>query len=233
MAESWKLKTPGRIQLVGPSHSGKSELVLKLVGDDSIWDTPFAKIMYIAPSLEDKESYLQRLRDRCGPRKILELSDRVPTVPELRDFADGRPVLLILDDLLSLKTDPKELQSLIVMHSHHMEITVVCCVQNPFLSGRSKLDLVTLGRNLTGKILMYQIQDFYVLNTLNARIFPERKRFLIDCLCAAKERYKLPYVFINLHPFSNLDRRHICYTALFEEERSAHEDSPVFFDLEA
>lgn len=233
---TWKLKTPARVMLIGPSQSGKSELILRLVADDSVWDAPFRRIVYVAPLLDDRDAYLERLRETCGEKKTLTATDAIPKVEDLRSLAhedvEGRGVLLVLDDLLSYKQNPDAVRDLAVMHSHHSDISVVMCVQNPFSAGKSKLDLVTLGRNLTAKFILYQLQDYYVLRTLNSRLFPERKDFLLRCLKTAKEKLGACYVVVNLHPFSGLERRVICYTGVFADERAGRFDSPVFFALE-
>ncbi len=75
---NWKLTTPARLELVGPSHVGKSELILKLVDDDSVWDQPFKRICYCAPSLTSRDSYVGRLRELCEQGgKLLWLLDHM------------------------------------------------------------------------------------------------------------------------------------------------------------
>ena len=53
----WQIKTPARVEVIGPSHSGKSVLVEKLVTDDSVWERPAKKVIYAAPVLRDREDY--------------------------------------------------------------------------------------------------------------------------------------------------------------------------------
>ena len=227
----WRLSTPGRVTLVGPSQCGKSTLILQLVGDDTVWDRVFTKVMYVAPVLSDRQEYLDRLREQCGGAKELAVSDKIPDVGEVKEFGAGHPVLLVVDDLLGFR-DTSGITDLATLHSHHQGITCLFCVQNPFLRS-AKLDLTTLSRNTTAKILFFQVNDWSVYRTLNSRLFPERKNFILDCLTTAKKKYRLPYIIINTDPFAQLDRRYICYTAIFKKERVQFGDSPLFFDLQA
>lgn len=224
----WKLSTPCRLELIGPSHSGKSTCIRKLVSDDTVWDRPFQNIVYAAPHHDEDDIGL--LKAVLGD-KTLTLLDKIPDIHELRELAIGKPLLLILEDLPGFR-DCSSLNDLITIHSHHDQISCIFSVHNPFLR-RNKLDLVHLSRNCTGKFLFYTVSDFYVYSMLNSRLFPDKKHFLLQCLKMARERYQLPYIFINTAPHNKLDRRYICYTALFQDERRQFGDSPLFFDLEA
>lgn len=227
---AWRIATPCRLELIGPSQSGKSTLILSLVGDDSVWDRPFAAVMYAAPLLSDREPYLNDLRDRCrrtGKRLLLR-EGQLPAADEVARLSEGAPTLLICDDLLCFE-DLSPLDDLTTMHSHHLGLSCAFCVQNPFFR-KGKVDLVTASRNVTGRFVLYQRNDWLCYKLLNARLFPDAKDFLLDALDAARNRHNRPYVYINCHSFSELPRRYMVYTSLFEGERVA--GSPVFFDLD-
>lgn len=234
MSEKWQIKSPARVELLGPSETGKSTIVLRLIEDDSVWDSPFTHVVYCAPFFDVGGPYARALRNACGSRKRLRLLDSIPDVDDLLAWAGTRhPILLVLDDLLAFgnKDGVKErLNNLMTLHSHHHRISVVLCLQNPFVRARH-LDLITLGRNCTALFVLYQVSDYNLLRNLNTRIFPERKNFLVKCLETARDKYGCPYVFVNLHPFGDVERRYICYTNIFADERRRFSNSPVFFDL--
>ncbi len=226
----WQLSTPARIACIGPSGSGKSHIVRKLIADTSVWDRKFAKVVYTAPSLDDREEYLDSLRSVCqANEQELLLLDRVPTAEELRQFGSGAPILYIADDLLGF-ANTAPLQNLITINSHHLHISCVFCVQNPFLRS-GKLDLTTLSRNLTARFLLYATSDWLLLKNLSNRLFPERRNFLIDCLNLVRSKYGLNYVVVNTASFSDVERRYICYSAVFTSERAQFGGSPLFLDL--
>ncbi len=227
----WRIRCPARLMALGPSMAGKSTLLLNLVCSD-VWEENFPKVVFTAPLANEDSHYINKLREKCeaGGKELLVL-DRLPEIEELKNFAEGGPLLLLVDDVLGYK-NPEGLTDLFTLHSHHNNITCCICVQNPFIK-TAKLDLVTLSRNVTGRLVLFQLSDWSVYKHLNSKIFPEKKNFLLDCLNTARTRYGLPYVYINTDPFSGLDRRYICYTGLCDEERARFGGSPLFFDLEA
>ncbi len=226
----WTIKTPARVELCGPSQAGKSTLLLKLIGDDSVWDKSIKKVAYASPSTSAHDEYLEQMQSRCDSTgKTLLVCDKIPSSEELQGFAEGEPLILILDDLLGFASGER-LTEILVMDSHHMNCTVLFCVQTPFFKS-SRFDLCTASRNLTARIVLYQVSDWLQYQLISCRLFPEKKSFLIDCLTEAKSKYGLNYVFCNLHPFSTIPRQFMCCTAIFADERERFGDSPLFFDL--
>ena len=227
----WRIQTPARLELLGPSYAGKSTLLLLLVEDDSVWDHPFTKVLYAAPMISDREEYLTEMRERCErTAKQLCVMEKIPSKEELQDYAEGDPLLLIADDVFGFP-DATNMAKIFFMWSHHLNISCVFCVQSPFYKN-AKLDLTTVSRNLTGRFILWQTGDFLQYNLVSNRLFPDKKGFLLQCLTEAKEKYGQNYVFCNVHPFSNMTRRYMVCTALFKDQRAHHHDSPVFFDLE-
>ncbi len=225
----WTIQTPARLELLGPSQGGKSTLLLKLVGDSSVWDRLPQRVMYCAPTLADRDDYLARLREVCESNgQELQCVEKIPLHEEMLAFAEGKPLMFIADDLLALEEGGSRMRSLMLMDSHHCNISVLYTVQNPFYKS-PHLDLVTLSRNLSGRLVLYQQADLLQYKLISSRLFPERKNFLLDCLSEAKTLYNLNYVYADLHCFSRLPRRYMCFTAMFADERIY--GSPLFFDL--
>jgi hypothetical protein len=232
-AGEWRLTSPGRYACIGPSHSGKSELVIKIVSQTSIWVDRPKQVIYCAPYLEDRQTYLLRLREAVESSEAsLHTLDTIPTVREVHNIlGSSQPCILILDDILSFDINlRKRLTQLMVMESHHSHMTVILCQQNAFPAGP---EFVTCNRNLTGRFILYQLNDWRGIVNINNIIFPGKKNFLPACLTEAKEVLNCNYIFVNSFPFSELKRRHTCYTCLFAEERpSGNKNSPTFFDTE-
>ncbi len=228
---SWKIRTPFQIALVGPSQCGKSQKLLSLLKHDlSVFTTALEKVIYAAPGLEqisEKDfGYLAELKKACAGKELSVISE-IPSLPDLLQSVIPHKTVLILDDLL-LFPNLDGLTSLSSLHAHHRGLSVIYMLQNPYQNTR-KTDLVTVTRNLTGKFVFYATNDWRALYTLNTQHFPEKKKFLINCLLAAKEE-GLNYVYINSQSHSELPRRFSVYTALTPDELG---DSPLFFDLEA
>lgn len=227
----WQITTPANIEIVGSSQAGKSTLIYKLLEDESVWDKKICHICYCAPLINQEIETTAILSRICQGKKLLIL-DCVPTTEQLEDFREGREMILVLDDVLMFPKSAKEMiQSIVMLLSHHFQISLIMAVQNPFLKSKT-VDLTTFARNLTARFLMYSVNDYYVFRILNSRIFPEKKNFILQCLQKAKEKYGCNYIFLNLNSHSGISRRHICYTAMFQHERNEHGDSPIFFDFE-
>lgn len=219
--KNWQLHNPGRYACIGPSQSGKSELVLKIIKDRSIWQNPPKDVQYIAPTLEDRQDYLNRLSDitiRNGGS--FTSSDKLPE----NDASYNHNSFMVIDDILSFpKKDIPRLKELSVRGSHHNKVTLILTQQVPHPKGE---DFIAINKNLTGKFLLYQTSDLSGINIISSRTFGNH--FLLNCLFYAKDVLNCNYIFINHHPFTTLPRQNICYTKLFSTENSNTE--PHFFD---
>ena len=209
--------------------------MLQLIGDNSVWkNVDFKYVIYCSPLINEEPELANKLHEMCA-EKNLHILDQIPSIEEINRFKrkTEEHCLLCLDDITLFKEDNKEfLQKLFLLYSHHNNLSVLYTVQNPFLQNKKTVDLVSLSRNLTARIILYQINDFYIYNLISSRIFPGKKNFLVNCLQKAKDKYKLNYVILNVNSFSDLPRRHICYSGIFQDERRRNFDSPIFFDLE-
>ncbi len=116
-----------------------------------MWQAPHNRIIYAAPTLLDRDAYLDRLHSICDKSdKTLATFSRVPTLDEIKNFAEGGRSLLILDDILSFGTGTgvERIHDLGILHSHHSAISFIFCVQNPFVRPNKHLDMVTLSRQV-------------------------------------------------------------------------------------
>ena len=188
----WRVQTPCRLEVLGPSGSGKSTLILKMVEDDSIWDSPCRCVAYCAPTLSDREDYLEELRgatDRAG--KELWCMTGLPDPQDLLAFSQNRPVLVFLDDLPMFE-DLKGLDALVGMFARHMKLNLVMAVQNHFLKKKG-VDFSFVSRNLTGMFILTNRADALLLNLLNTRLSGEEK------LSEEVSRRRAPQARLRLH----------------------------------
>ena len=229
---AWSIQTPAQLQLVGPSQAGKSAWISKLLSDDErVFDVSFKQIWYASPYAHSRDAdYVALLYEACRKSgKRLHTSDTIPSAEQMRQVYPTDPMLFIADDLLCFD-HCASLIELSSMHAHHQQISCIYVVQNPFQRTK-KLDLTTISRNLTGRVLFYQTNDYNIYSLLNVRIFPEKKHFISACMEGARQ-LGFPYIFLNTHPRCKLPRRFLAYTAILKQEREANGGSPLFFDLE-
>lgn len=224
----WKLEVPGQYLVAGPSQGGKSRLILQLVKNNAkVFAKPFRNVFYVAPGAgtSDKK-YVEELGSACESCGLgFSSRSAPPDVEEIKkSFPEEEGLLLILDDLLMFGDYGKELAEISNVASHHSNITCFYTLQNPF--AKTKLDLVSLTRNLNGRFLLYSLNDFRMFSTIGSSIFPRRASFVEKCVVDARTK-GYNYIFLNTSVRSNLKRENICYTRLFENE----EEGPLFFDL--
>lgn len=218
----WKLDNPGRYACIGPSQSGKSELVLKLIKYKSIWKNPPKYVQYIAPTLEDRKEYLTRLDEIVKNNGgNLTVNDVLPKNDENYNYNS----FLIVDDVLSFpKKDIQRLKEIALRGSHHNKVTLILTQQVPHPQGD---DFIAINKNLTGKFLLYQTSDIVGLQQISWRLFRKGNDFLIYCLYYAKDKLNTNYIFINMHPFTKIRRKNMCYTRIFPGE-----NGPFFFNVD-
>jgi hypothetical protein len=232
----WRIPSPGSYTVLGPSQSGKSELLIKLLKNPSVWREKPSIVIYAAPTLEDRKDYLLRMKEAClkadGEKSEFMAMSQVPDEERVKQLINFRevPVILILDDLLSFpdKHHIKKAAQLGIKGCHHSKITLFMCLQNPFPQGYP--EMVTLSRNTTGKFIMYQTNDLRSIRNISSSMFPDGKNFLLYCLFKAKQKLHCRYIFTNNHSRSDVDRRYLVYTCLFPSERPGKE--PYHFDLD-
>ena len=227
-AKDWRLISPCRIELIGPSGSGKSETMLKLIEDNSVWATPCRYVIYTAPCLSDRTVFLNRLVEKAKRgSKQLHIHEGLMKTRQIIEFSQNQPVLYLVDDL-PMMPDCSGLNDLNAMEARHLKINCIFALQTPFMK-KKNVDLPSFSRNMTNRFLFYQRADYRLFQTLNARIFPERKHWILDCLNYAKEKLNLNYIAIDMHPESTLSRKFMTMTGIFADER--HHGSPIFFDI--
>lgn len=227
----YTIQTPAQLQLVGPSQCGKSTKLLQLVEHDrALFDRPFDRIIYACPGVEGRSDYVQSLKQICTRAgKQLQIASVVPSAEEIAPQGNARAhTLLVLDDLTCFP-DLSALPVLSSMSAHHDGFSIVYCLQNPFQRS-AKFDLTTVGRNLTGRFVFYQTNDWRLYSLLNSALFPDHRGFLTDCLLQAKEDGH-NYVFVNTHSHAPIPRRYMCCTAVVPGESTHANGSPTFFDL--
>lgn len=127
MALKWKHPFTGLI--CGPTSSGKSTFTkrfLKYV--DEVTDADFTEIVYCAP----ESSY----PDLSQCKKTVKFLD---CIPDVEMFADKKPRIIILDDLM--RESDERVVDIFTKHSHHMGLSVIFITQNIFHKGKGMRDI--------------------------------------------------------------------------------------------
>ncbi|KAK3724231.1 hypothetical protein QZH41_002380 [Actinostola sp. cb2023] len=121
-----RLKTPSNLQVVGPSKSGKTHWVRRMIQErQDMFRQPLSRVVYCYGEW-------QPMFDTF-PKEV----EWVKGMPE--DFYEkfeGQPGLLILDDLMAECSNNEAVEKLFTRGSHHRQLTTVLLTQNLFRKGQ-------------------------------------------------------------------------------------------------
>ena len=109
------------------------------------------------------------------------------------------PDIVVIDDMMSEKSDDKFTHNLFTKISHHCNVTVIFITQNLYEKGQCKMK-----RNAHYLVMMRNPSDKSQLTTLGRQLFP-RKRSLLEHFYEAYDdatSRKYGYLFIDVSPNS-------------------------------
>ena len=164
-----KLIHPSNIIVSGPTGSGKTQFVTRLLELQlldpfpsrivylySEWQDAYNKLLQSIPSIEFVKGF---------PERLIDL------------FSANKTNLLILDDQMSKAGDTKELADLFTKGSHHRNLTIIYIVQNMFDKSKS---MRTASLNAQYLIVFKSPRDKTVVQHLANQMFPKNTKFLVE-----------------------------------------------------
>ena len=166
----------------GPSMSGKSHFILRLIKRKDLFDTPPDRIVYAYNSW-------QKDFDQCPGVEFVWGIDGLSEV----QFDPRLNNLLILDDLMEELAGDKKASTLFTRDMHHKNVTVFFVVQNLFKQGKSMRDVALNSQVI---VLFKSPRDVQQIRAL------ARQTGIKDLEKAYLEAIKDPYGYlvINLQP---------------------------------
>ena len=193
-----RLRVPGNMQIVGPSLSGKTTWLYRLVRDAPVYfrradGSPcfFKKIVYCygspwQPIFED----FQALGVIFHPNLPDDLETLFP--PE------ARPGMLILDDLMQEAVQSPQVTQLLTRGTHHLELFAITLMQNLYPGGREQ---ATQNRNYHYTVLFRNPADTRYVKALGNRWMGDSQAFWELYKKATAQPYG--YLLIDNHPRSD------------------------------
>ena len=186
-----RIKTPFRMILAGPSMSGKTTLLRKLLGNgDIVFDRQFVKILWCYGQYQ-RETF-SKIRDEIP---YVEFHEGVPDDIQSH-FDTSRPNLLVLDDLMSDATKDERVTKLFAVYSHHLNTSVVLLTQNIFHRA-SQSRSISLNADIL--ILTKNTRDRSQIQYLARQLAPDRPKFIQESYRDATSN-PYGYLFLDLKP---------------------------------
>ena len=177
-----QLKHPFAAIIAGPSQSGKTELVMRLIRNvkHMIHPAPH-KIIYCYGEFQPIFCDYPYVTFNEG-------------LPDTNQFDGTHPTLLIIDDLMP-ETN-YSISNIFTKCSHHRNVSVVYLTQNLFYKSKQNR---TMNLNAHYIILFKNPRDATQVATLARQMYPGRSKFLLEAFKDATEKPH-GYLLIDLKP---------------------------------
>ena len=195
-----KFKLPFGMIISGPSSSGKTTFLLKLLQEKNELIIPQPKsVLYCYGQYHENIPILSKLG--------VQLYRGPPTDEILNSLQ--KPALLILDDLLTM-IEEKKLSDLFIRMSHHYQMGIIFITQNLF---DKKIKVARM--NAQYIILMSAPNSALQIRNLGVQLFPKRLKFFLK---SYRDATSVPYGYlvIDVNPASNPLLR--LRTSIFKED---------------
>ena len=182
-----RLQHPFSCVISGPSNSGKTYFVKKLIADaDRLVSKPFENVVYIYncwQPLYDELSSIRNIRFIQG-------------IPERLDDDELLPIatanLLIIDDVMKDASNNSEVEKVFTQYVHHRNLSAIYLVQNLFFQGKS---CRTISLNTNYLMLFKSPRDSSQISVLAGQMYPGNTKYFME---AFKDATKVSYGYLFL-----------------------------------
>lgn len=185
-----KFETPSTFLIAGPTQSGKSHFVQKLIEcKEQLFKIPPKAVKYAYGAWQPAFEEMQKVG--------VNFHSGVPNRKDLEEWSQtGDHVLIVLDDVMQEACASPDIMALFTIQCHHKNLTVVFLSQNIFPPGKCAR---TISLNCHYIVLFKTKRDRLQVQTLGKQILPgEVKHFMEAYQDATSESYG--YLVCDLHP---------------------------------
>ena len=185
-----RLKHPMSMCIVGPSFSGKTVFVKKLLNNAmAMIDPPPQKIVWFYGEYQDEYTAMRNTIPN------IEFYENLPS--DFYQFTEKtRPTLFVIDDLMDAASNDKKVSSLFYKGSHHHNASILYISQNLYQKGRESR---TISLNTQYYCLFKNCRDKIQINCLGRQMYPGQGKFFQEAYNDAT-REKYGYLFVDLKP---------------------------------
>jgi hypothetical protein len=193
-----RLKHPFTCTVAGPSTSGKTWFVFRLIKHvDRLIVPPPEKILYCYGEFQPSFSEFPEVEFHEG-------------LPDVSRFDGRQRVLLIIDDLMN-EAD-QNVCNLFTKLSHHRSVSVVFITQNLYHRNRF---VRTMNLNTHYIVMFKNPRDANQVTTLARQMYPGKSKFVVE---AFKDATKNPYGYLLIDLKPETDERYRIRTNIFPDD---------------
>ena len=198
--DSFYFTHPATILLCGPTKSGKTTLLSKILlnSDRGLVRPPPHRIVYCYSAWQDAFEEIQM--SRASPTNLNFPSNAATLefrqgLPDLTDFDSKKNNILILDDLMTEAGKDANVLKIFTIDSHHNNITVFFLTQNIFPQENYSR---TISLNCQYMLLTNNPRDRNQLVQLAKQIFPGQTKFFAEAYNDAVTLKRYGYLLLAL-----------------------------------
>lgn len=192
-----QFQSPTTMLACGPTGSGKTTFVKQLLERASVMfkEKP-SSILYCygsvwQPIFDEMEKVVNNINFHKG----------LPTKDELVEIHDNdeRHFICVVDDCMNQCANSTSMEEFVCVGSHHLNMTIICLVQNLFQKGKV---MRTLSLNMHYYALFENRRDAEQVLRFGRQVYPHQSKYFLD---AYQKATSVPfgYLLIDLNPQSN------------------------------
>ena len=187
---------PFSMIVTGASMSGKTEFIYKLLRERStLISEPINSIVWCYG--QETRSLRHLKREFAG---VIQLIKGMPNnLIEILKKESHKGVILVLDDLVDTAVDNKQVFDLFIKGVHHLNVSVICVLQDFYASGNYRKTMI---RNTNYLAVFSSPMDESVIDLIGRKVLPKQQNCFYEMF---KHGISTPYgyIFISGHPLSN------------------------------
>ena len=174
----------------GPSGSGKSSLLIRLLKERDLINFPIKSVLYIYTHFEPEFFNIQQ------NDPAVTFSNNIQDIESFNTIDS----LLIIDDCLQYLVNDKYRQLIehyFIQKSHHSRISIICVLQNLFPK-----QLRTIAINVHYLVLFKFLRDKSMVTRIACQCSPENSKFITDAYKKACSRMGFGHFVLDFSPKS-------------------------------
>ena len=181
------LRHPARILIFGPSFSGKSTLVSKIIDNQfDIFDDRFSRIIYCSDGsdlkLRDTSIYLEKYD--IYDENLFETLDK-----QVKNC-------IIIDDFMHRAANDIKISELFTKRSHHNNTSIIFLLQNIYPKSKYMTDIK---RNASYIIFMRNPSDEKSIKLFSSQYDPHSPKYLYESYLDATNEKPFSHLLVDLH----------------------------------